>query len=54
MPSLFPSHVQCLKFTSRNVIVLKDSEMDSENLGSMIRLSVSDGQKTDDSKDVLL
>ena len=27
-------------------LVLKDSDMDSENLGSLIRLSVSDGQKT--------
>ena len=26
--------------------------MDSENLSSLIRLSVSDGQKTDSSKDV--
>ena len=28
-------------------LVLKDSDMDSENLSSLIRLSVSDGQKTD-------
>ena len=27
-------------------LVLKDSDMDSENLSSLIRLSVSDGQKT--------
>ena len=33
--------------------VLKDSDMDSENLRSLIRLSVSDGQKTDSSKVVL-
>ena len=26
-------------------LVLKDSDMDSENLSSLIRLSVSDGQK---------
>ena len=31
-------------------LVLKDSDMDSENLCSLIRLSVSDGQKTDSSK----
>ena len=31
-------------------LVLKDSE--SENLSSLIQLSVSDGQKTDSSKDV--
>ena len=33
--------------------VLKDSDMDSENLRSLIRLSVSDGQKTDSSKVIL-
>ena len=32
--------------------VLKDSDMDSENLSSLIRLSVSDGQKIDSSIDV--
>ena len=31
-------------------LVLKDSDMDSENLSSLIWLSVSDGQKTDSSK----
>ena len=31
-------------------LVLKDSDMDSENLSSSIRLSISDGQKTDSSK----
>ena len=31
-------------------LVLKGSDMDSENLSSLIRLSVSDGQKTDSSK----
>ena len=31
-------------------LVLKDSDMHSENLSSLIRLSVSDGQKTDSSK----
>ena len=31
-------------------LVLKDSDMDSENLSSLIRLSVSDGQKTDSPK----
>ena len=48
-----------LQFTLSNVaakqvtdvsLVLKDSDMDSENLSSLIRLSVSDGQKTDSSK----
>ena len=28
-------------------LVVKDSDMESENLSSVIRLSVSDGQKTD-------
>ena len=55
----FPSLVPCLKFTLRNVaakadnhvsLVLKDSDMNSENLSSLIQLSVSDGQKTDSSK----
>ena len=31
-------------------LVLKNSDMDSENLSLMIRLSVSEGQKTDSSK----
>ena len=31
-------------------LLLKDSDMGSENLSSLIRLSVSDGQKTDNSK----
>ena len=31
-------------------LVLKDNDMDSENLSLMIRLSVSHGQKTDSSK----
>ena len=31
---------------------LKDSDTESENLSSLIRLSVSDSQKTDSSKDV--
>ena len=31
-------------------LVLNDSDMDSENLSSLIRLSVSDGPKTDSSK----
>ena len=31
-------------------LVLKDSDMDSENLSLLIRLSVSDGHKTDSSK----
>ena len=31
-------------------LVLKDIDMDSESLSSLIRLSVADGQKTDSSK----
>ena len=31
-------------------LVLKDSDMDSENLSSLIRLYVSDGQKTSSAK----
>ena len=55
----FPSLVPCLQITLRYVaakqvtdvsLVLKDSDMDSENLSSLIWLSVSDGQKTDSSK----
>ena len=54
--SFFLSLVPCLKFTLRNVatkkvtdvsLVLKDSDTESENLSSLIRLSESDGQKTD-------
>ena len=33
-------------------LVLKDSDTESENLSSLIRPSVSDGQKTDSSKGV--
>ena len=33
-------------------LILKDSDMESENLSLLIPLSVSDGQKTDISKDV--
>ena len=33
-------------------LVLKDSDTESENLGSLIWLSVSDSQKTDCSKDI--
>ena len=60
------NHVFCLWFHALNLLsvrspqkqttdvslVLKDSDMDSENLSSLIRLSVSDGQKTDSSKGV--
>ena len=50
--------VSCLKFTLRNVpakqvtdvsLALKDTDTDSENLSLLIRLSVSDSQKTDSS-----
>ena len=50
----FPSLVTCLQFTyitspQKQVadvsLVLKDSDIDSENLSSLILLSVSDGQK---------
>ena len=59
--SCFPSLVPCLKFILRNIatkqvtdvsLVLKDSDTESENLSSLIKLSVPDGQKTDSSKDV--
>ena len=54
----------CLRFFARNFhlcnvaskqvtgisLVLKDSDTESENLSLLIRLSVSDGQKTDSSK----
>ena len=33
-------------------LVLKDSDMESGNLISLIRVSVSESQKTDSSKDV--
>ena len=33
-------------------LILKDSDTESENLSSLIRLPVSDSQKTDSSKDV--
>ena len=43
-------YVSSLQKQVTNVsLVLKDSDMDSENLSSLIRLSVSDGQKTDSS-----
>ena len=59
--SSFPSLVPCLKFTfvtspqkqefqTDVSLVLKDSDMEPENLSSLIPLSVSDGQKTDNSK----
>ena len=35
-------------------LVLKDSDTESENLSSLIRLYVSDSQKTDSSEDVSL
>ena len=56
--SCFPSQVPCLKFTLHNIVakqvtdvslILKDSDTESENLSSLIWLSVSDGQKTDSS-----
>ena len=59
--SCFPSLVPCLKITLRNIatkqvthvsLVSKDSDTESENLSSLNRLYVSDGQKTDSSKDV--
>ena len=61
--SYFQSLVLCLKFTLHNIaakqvtnvsFVLKDSDTDSENLSLLIRLSVSDGQKSDILKDVSL
>ena len=61
--SWFRSLATCLKFTLRNVTAktgnrrkpgFKDSDMESENFSLLIRLSVSDGQTTDCSKDVSL
>ena len=59
---MFSVSFPCLKFTLRNIaakkqvndvsLILKDSDMESENLSLLIRLSESDGQKTDSSKDV--
>ena len=54
--SCFPSLVPCFDFILRHVAAkqvtdvsldLKDSYTESENLSSLIRLSVSDDQKTD-------
>ena len=39
-----------LPFKTRLTSVTSQSDMDSENLSSLIQLSVSDGQKTDSSK----
>ena len=47
LPVLLP-----LKQVTDVSLVLQDSDMESENLSSLIRLSVSDSQKTDSSKDV--
>ena len=61
LSSCFPSLVPCLKFTLRNAaakkvtdisLILKDSDMESENFSSLIQLSVSEGQITDSYKDV--
>ena len=58
-PTCVLSLEPCLQFNLLNVaakagidvrLILKDSDMDSKNLSSLIRLSVSDGQKTDSSK----
>ena len=58
---MFPSLVPCLNFTlgmlpqkqvTEVSLVLKDSDTGSENLSSLIRLSVSDSQKIDSSKAV--
>ena len=38
------------KQVADNSLLLKDSDMESENLSSLIHLSVSDDQKTDSSK----
>ena len=51
MSSCAPSYLTSPEKQVTNVsLVLKDSDMDSENLSSLIRLSVSDGQKTCSSK----
>ena len=41
-----------MEFESSPSLVLKDSDMDSENLSSLIRLSGSAGKKTDSSKGI--
>ena len=57
--SCFPSVVPCFKLldvmsSQKQVtdvsLALKDSDMESENLSSLIQLPVLDGQKTDRSK----
>ena len=44
---LYPTSPQ--KQVTNVSLVLKDNDTDSENLSSLIRLSVSDGQKTESS-----
>ena len=49
--SMLEIYVTSLQKQVTNVsLFLKDSDMDLENLSSLIQLSVSDGQKTDSSK----
>ena len=45
-------HNFAVKQVTRASLVLKDSDTESENLSSLIRLSVTDGQKIDSSKDI--
>ena len=63
MSSCFQSLVQCLNLLNETLpqkqvtdvsLVLQDSDMESENLSSLIQLSISDGRKTDSSKGVSL
>ena len=41
-----------MEFESSLSLVLKASDMDTENLRSLIRLSASDGEKTNSSKGI--
>ena len=50
--SCFPSLVPCKKTGNWRKPHFKASDVGSENICSLIRLSVSDGKKTDSSKDV--
>ena len=52
MLEIYLRNVDAKKQVTDVSLVLKDSDMESENLSSLNRLSVSDGQKTDSSKDV--
>ena len=50
MLKIYLRNVAAKKHVNDVSLVLKDSDMESVNLSSLIRFSVSDGQKTDSSK----